>query len=191
MAVIPTFPRRYLRAEWMLEAACAVAYGASLLLPAFGILKTEVDVYPGWLLLIWGSSALLQVGSSESLFFSLAWLANVAFAVAHVSLTQRKAHRAGVFAAAAVVLSACFAFVKETTVGGMCTHHSIEVYGGYLLWLTSMLLTLASSCVTLRRVDGPSAFKIHWRAILGMTLLALAYVALGLLLPPGKCSLLR
>src|SRR5438105_12289375 len=82
------------RPEWILEIAGVFSYGASLLLPAFGILKVETDVYPGYLLLIWGSTAVLSVGSDESLFFCLAWLANLAFVIAHVSLLRRQLLRA-------------------------------------------------------------------------------------------------
>jgi hypothetical protein len=186
-----TVSGRLSRSEWLLEIGSLATFIGSLTLPAFGIVQEQGDTYTGHFLLFCGFTAVLQVGSDESLLFCLAWLANVAFVLAHACLVQRFASLASAVAAAGVVLSAGFSLVKDTTVQGMCVHHPIKIYSGYLLWIVSMILTFASAVLTLRRIEGPSFLEHHRRAAILIALLSLSYILLGVLLPPGKCALLR
>jgi hypothetical protein len=182
------------RSPWpgrVLEIASLGAYLACLFLPAFTVVVPSDESIPGWMALSFGWTLLVLLGSDESLFMCLAWFANVAFVAAQLSLLKRRGSGATACAAAGLVLSACFALVKRTSMQGMCMQHPVVLHVGYVLWVLSMLLALMSTIATEWRRDVGSLVMRYRKGITWFLVLTVLYVIVGLALPPGKCALLR
>lgn len=178
---------RRLRLEKLLLAASIVAYGPSLLMPAFEILTNTPETILGWEALIFGAPMVSEIGS-ESLFMCFAWFANPFLLRTYLALRNDRLAAACVSAGVSLVLGMSFMLVKETRVSGWCSFNPIRLHAGYFLWLASMMLALASGVTALRRKKETILLASDRKSLRKVVVRCAIYLVLGLSLPVGAWS---
>ena len=181
--------RSFFRLEHFLLALSVVIFFWSLKLPAFVVHLIPDDSISGSSALFGGLFQLLAVGGNESIFYSCAWLANIAFFMAITCLLVRQADIACVLATAALVLSGSFSLAKESQYRGACETHPISLQVGYFVWVLSMSLMFGSAILAIRAHEGSGVLTRHGRSIVYIVAAALAYLAIGEMLPRGILGL--
>jgi len=172
----------------LLFIASIVAYGVSLLMPAFEVLTGVPETTPGWLALLFGVFMISRVGS-ESLFTCFAWFANPFLLRAFLALWDDRPGAAFVPAGVSLVLGMSFMLVKETGISGGCNFNPIRLHTGYFLWFASMALALASGVVLSRKKE-TILLACDRKSLRKVVVRCAIYVVLGLSLPLGTWSVL-
>jgi len=171
----------------LLLVASIVAYGASLVMPAFEVLTNAPETTPGWLALIFGVFMVSGVGS-ESLFTCFAWFANPFLLRTYLALRDDRPGAACISAGVSLVLGMSFMLVKETGISGACNIHPVRLHAGYFFWLASMILALASGVTALSRKKETILLACDRKSLRNVVLRCAIYLVLGLSLPVGAWS---